>query len=53
MELLAKGAEANIYLENGRLVKERISKKYRKIRTQREAKLLENALKAGMSVPKV
>jgi Kae1-associated kinase Bud32 len=62
MELLAKGAEANIYLESGRLVKERISKKYRvpeldlrlrKIRTQREAKLLENALKAGMSVPKV
>jgi Kae1-associated kinase Bud32 len=62
MELLAKGAEANIYLENGRLVKERISKKYRvpeldlrlrKIRTQREAKLLENALKAGLSVPKV
>ncbi|MFZ2455178.1 MAG: KEOPS complex kinase/ATPase Bud32 [Candidatus Altiarchaeia archaeon] len=62
MELLAKGAEANIYLENGRLVKERIAKKYRvpeldvrlrKIRTQREAKLLENALKAGMPVPKV
>jgi Kae1-associated kinase Bud32 len=62
MELLAKGAEANLYLENGRLVKERITKKYRvpeldlrlrKIRTQREAKLLENALKAGIAVPRV
>ncbi len=62
MELLAKGAEANLYLEDGRLVKERISKKYRvaeldlrlrKIRTQREAKLLENAKRAGMTVPRV
>lgn len=62
MELLAKGAEANLYLENGRLVKERVSKKYRvpeldkrlrKIRTQREAKLLENAKRAGISVPGV
>ena len=62
MEILAKGAEAIIYLEGGKLVKERISKKYRvpeldlrlrKIRTQREAKLLENALKAGVAVPRV
>lgn len=62
MELLAKGAEAIIYLEGDRLVKERICKKYRvpeldlrlrKIRTQREAKLLENAQKAGMAVPRV
>jgi Kae1-associated kinase Bud32 len=62
MEILAKGAEAIIYLEAGKLVKERMPKKYRvpqldlrlrKIRTQREAKLLENAQKAGMAVPKV
>jgi len=62
MEIIARGAEAVLYLEDGRLVKERIEKKYRipeldmrlrRIRTQREAKLLENALKAGVAVPRV
>lgn len=62
MEIMAKGAEAIIYLEGGKLVKERVPKRYRvpeldlrlrKIRTQREAKLLKNAEKAGVSVPKV
>ena len=62
MVLVAKGAEANLSLEGGVLVKERIGKKYRikeidgrlrKTRTQREAKLLENALRAGVCVPKV
>lgn len=58
----AKGAEANLYLVDGLVVKERISKKYRikelderirRMRTQRESKLLNNALRAGVMVPKV
>ena len=62
MELIAKGAEANLYLEEGRLVKERITKGYRdkdldgrlrRLRTQREAKLLENAKRVGINVPRV
>jgi Kae1-associated kinase Bud32 len=62
MDLLAKGAEANLYLADGKLVKHRISKGYRapeldarlrRLRTAREAKLLDNALRAGISVPRV
>ncbi len=62
MDYLAKGAEAVLYLEDGRLVKERAVKEYRirelddrlrKLRTQREAKLLENAQNAGVAVPKI
>jgi len=62
MEILAKGAEANIYLQEGKLVKERIRKEYRipelgerlrKLRTRRESKLLENAMRAGIPVPRV
>ena len=62
MELIAKGAEANLYLEGGRLVKHRIKKGYRdrelderlrRLRTQREAKLLENARRVGINVPRV
>ncbi len=60
-KLIGSGAEANIYLEGGKLVKHRIKKDYRldeidrrirKSRTKREAKLLE---RAGwlISVPKV
>lgn len=62
MVFKAKGAEANLYIVDGCLVKERIEKKYRikeiderlrRLRTQREAKLLDNALRAGIMVPKV
>ncbi|MCX6695395.1 MAG: KEOPS complex kinase/ATPase Bud32 [Candidatus Altiarchaeota archaeon] len=61
-ELLRKGAEANLYLEGRKLVKERVVKKYRlpefdrrirKNRTSREARILEKALDAGVRVPKV
>jgi Kae1-associated kinase Bud32 len=60
--LVAKGAEANLFLRDNVIVKERISKKYRikeidgrlrRIRTQREAKLLDNARRAGVAVPLV
>ena len=62
MEFIAKGAEAVLYLVDGRLVKERAEKKYRirelddrlrRLRTQREAKLLENAKNAGVTVPNI
>ncbi|RLI92505.1 MAG: Kae1-associated kinase Bud32 [Candidatus Altiarchaeales archaeon] len=62
MELIAKGAEASLYLEGNRLIKHRIKKGYRireidtklrKSRTQREAKLLENSRRKGISVPRV
>ncbi|MBN2013667.1 MAG: Kae1-associated serine/threonine protein kinase [Candidatus Altiarchaeota archaeon] len=61
-KVVAKGAEAVLYRRDGRLVKHRIVKAYRipelddrlrKQRTQREAKLLENAQKAGIAVPRV
>jgi len=61
-KLLRKGAEANLYLREGRLVKERVAKKYRipefdarlrKNRTSREGRLLQKASDAGVSVPKV
>ena len=60
--LVAKGAEADLFMRDGVLVKERISKKYRikeidgrlrRMRTQREAKLLDNARRAGVDVPVV
>jgi len=59
---LHKGAEANLYLDGGELVKERVEKKYRlpfldarlrKSRTRREAKNLKKAEDAGVPVPKV
>ncbi len=61
MELIAKGAEANLYLDGKLLVKHRIKKEYRirelderlrKSRTRHEAKLLENA-KGLIPVPSV
>lgn len=61
-EVIAKGAEAVLYRVGDRLVKHRIVKGYRipeldlrlrKLRTQREVKILENAWKAGVSVPRV
>jgi Kae1-associated kinase Bud32 len=62
MDLIAKGAEATLLLEDGKLVKHRSAKGYRikeldlrlrKLRTQREAKLLETAKRAGIPVPRL
>ncbi|ODS36748.1 MAG: Kae1-associated kinase Bud32 [Candidatus Altiarchaeales archaeon WOR_SM1_86-2] len=62
MRLIAKGAEANIYLEGGRLIKHRIKKEYRvkeldlklrRQRTKRESKLLDRSLRAGVLTPGV
>ena len=62
MEILKIGAEANLYLEDGVLVKKRVSKEYRfseldfklrRRRTRAEAKNLVKALDAGVPVPKV
>jgi len=61
-KIIQRGAEAVLYLRDGELVKERISKGYRipeldrKIRKQRtksEMKLLERAKLAGVRTPKV
>ena len=50
MKLIKQGAEANIYLDNKKIIKERIKKNYRieqidskirKFRTRRESKVLE------------
>jgi TP53 regulating kinase-like protein len=62
MKILHSGAEAILYLENGNLVKERISKSYRhehidiskrKYPTRKENKLLLKANEVGMNVPEV
>ena len=59
-KIIQRGAEAVLYLRDGELVKERISKGYRipeldrKIRKQRtksEAKLMERARNAGVNIP--
>ena len=59
---IARGAEAVLYMDGDRLVKDRIKKGYRlpeldtrirKLRTRREEKLLERARRAGISTPKV
>lgn len=61
-EIIQRGAEAVLYLEKGKLVKERISKGYRipeldrkirKQRTKREAKLMETSRGKGLPVPVV
>jgi Kae1-associated kinase Bud32 len=61
-EIFRKGAEANLYVSGGKLVKERVQKKYRipefdvkirKNRTSREGRILEKAFKAGINVPAV
>lgn len=63
MTLVSKGAEANLFLDSGgRLVKQRILKKYRipelderlrKSRTRGESKILGKLFDAGLNVPKV
>jgi len=61
-KIIKRGAEAVLYLKDGMLVKERIRKGYRvaqldealrKARTRREARLLAEASRAGVSVPTV
>ena len=60
MEMIGKGAEANIYLDGDSVVKERIKKIYRvkdldeslrRSRTKREAKLISLARRAGVPTP--
>jgi Kae1-associated kinase Bud32 len=62
VDLYRKGAEANLYRDDGKLVKKRVQKKYRipevdkrlrKQRTRREAKNLERAQKSGVKTPRV
>jgi len=62
MKIVAKGAEANLYMNEGNLVKERVKKEYRveelderlrRLRTKRESKLLENAKRVGVPVPRI
>lgn len=60
MKLIAQGAEAKIYLDRDKILKERIEKKYRKkeldiflrkTRTKKEAKLLSDVKRIGVKVP--
>ncbi|MFH1721190.1 MAG: KEOPS complex kinase/ATPase Bud32 [Candidatus Altiarchaeota archaeon] len=62
MDLIAKGAEANLYRDGDSLVKERVEKKYRltqldnrlrKARTKHEAKILKRLEEAGVSAPRL
>ncbi len=62
MKFLYQGAEANLYLRDSVLVKERIKKEYRvesldlklrKYRTRGEGRALDRARRAGVSVPQV
>ncbi len=62
METLSRGAEAIIYVDSGIVIKERVKKGYRipeldeelrKTRTRREAKLLLEARRYGIPVPKI
>lgn len=62
MKLIAQGAEAKLYEDNGNIVKDRFQKKYRhpeldiklrKSRTKREAKILEKLAAINFSSPKL
>ncbi|MCK4429014.1 MAG: Kae1-associated serine/threonine protein kinase [Candidatus Aenigmarchaeota archaeon] len=62
MKLIAKGAEAKIYLDGDKIRKERICKNYRekeldiflrKTRTKKEAKLLSDVKRLGIKVPTI
>ena len=62
MKLLAQGAEAKIYLDGDRIIKERIKKNYRieeldvylrKTRTKKEIKLLSDLKRHRLNVPKI
>ena len=62
MKLIAQGAESKLYLEKGRVIKNRFRKTYRikeiderlrKFRTKREAKVLEKLQKINFASPKL
>jgi len=62
MKIIKRGAEAILYLENEKLVKERIKKGYRlpqidtelRInRTKKEARLISEARRCGISTPRI
>ncbi|MFH1229243.1 MAG: KEOPS complex kinase/ATPase Bud32 [Candidatus Aenigmatarchaeota archaeon] len=62
MKIIKRGAEAILYIEDGKLVKERLKKGYRlpeidtrlrKLRTRKEAKLLSEARRIGVETPKI
>jgi len=62
MKRLSKGAEADLFLEDGNILKRRVEKKYRipvldkrirRRRTKSEAKNLERAKSSGVNVPAV
>ncbi len=62
MEIISRGAEAVIYIKDGKIVKERVKKGYRiaeldvkirKMRTKSEAKLINEARRIGISTPKI
>ncbi len=62
MKLIAQGAEAKIFQENDKLIKERIKKNYRneelddflrKSRTKKEVKLLADLRRLGLNVPRI
>jgi len=62
MKIIKRGAEAILFLENDSLVKERVKKSYRisqidlelrKDRTRKEAKLMSEARRCGIEIPKI
>ena len=62
MELIYKGAEANLYIDGGNLIKHRVSKAYRipeldtslrRYRTRHEAKIMEKIAGFGFPSPKI
>jgi TP53 regulating kinase-like protein len=62
MKIIKRGAEAVLYLDKDKLVKERIKKNYRlsqidtelrKSRTKREAKLISEAGRCGVNTPRI
>ena len=62
MKLIAQGAESKLFLNNGKVIKNRFRKTYRikeiddrlrKFRTKREAKILEKLQKSKISTPKL
>ncbi|MBR9677769.1 MAG: Kae1-associated serine/threonine protein kinase [Nanoarchaeota archaeon] len=62
MKLVAMGAEAKIYVQGDKILKDRIRKDYRikeiderirKERTRKESRLLQKAIRAGVKAPRV
>ncbi|MEK6923301.1 MAG: KEOPS complex kinase/ATPase Bud32 [Nanoarchaeota archaeon] len=62
MKLIAEGAEAKIYIDKEKIIKDRVKKTYRlavideflrKTRTRSEAKLIREAERAGVNVPAI